>query len=226
MALPTENTALGDYFDDLLYTGAYLAGSKGHQGQGKKVLEARKTLEQQVAARNARHDERVLAAVAEAIAWDVLAEPLESFERQVDAHFDRDRAGYGAVFPRTKAVMLATKGAALRAKVFEPVLAFARKANKDKLGAAGKELWAAWGEYAQAAAASDKADQALSRAIAEVGRTKRRGVVLMRETEGALRAHYAATPKAWKKVFRKRAAAKAGGTDAPAPPPASTATGG
>ena len=35
MALPTETSAMSEYFDDLLFTGAYLSGSRGLAPLGK-----------------------------------------------------------------------------------------------------------------------------------------------------------------------------------------------
>ena len=67
MALPTETSAMSEYFDDLLFTGAYLNGSPGLAPLGKKVLEARKKVQQTMAARNERSDQVVHANVAQAV---------------------------------------------------------------------------------------------------------------------------------------------------------------
>ena len=182
------------------------------------MLDARKKVQQAMAARNERSDQVVLANVAQAIAWDAMRAPLESLQRQATAHFDEDRVGHGKVFALSNAVLLQTsKGA--RPKAFQSVVTFAKRGGlPGKLGAAAKEFGSAWESYLSAAAGAEGAASALSAAVAAVGLARRQGIVVMRETEGTLRTKYAETPKEWRKFFRTKAKAKAKREAAPSAP--------
>lgn len=203
MALPTETTALVDYFDDLLFTGAYLSGTKGLAPLGKRVLDARKKVQRAVQGRNEKRDALVLANVAQSIAWESVREPLESLERQTDAHFDKDRAGYAKVFALKTSVLLRASESS-RGTALGSVVTFATSRPPAKAGDAAREFAQAWKAYTDAATASATAGKALSAAIGELSLAKREGVVLMRETDGTLRAKFAHDPKQARRFFRTK----------------------
>lgn len=213
MAIPNENTALDEYFDDLLFTGAYLSGSRGLAPLGKKVLAARKKVQEAVAMRNDANDEWMLAHVAQVVAWDALKEPLESLERHADAHFDRDRKGLRDVFKGSVPALLRTTQPN-RVDALRSVVEFVAKAHTGKLGVAAKEFREAWEQYQEAAKTEASADEKLTKAVAAVAEAKRRGVVAMRETDGSLRTTFAEQPGQARKFFRNKGG-KAQGDGAP-----------
>lgn len=225
MALPTETTAFDKYFDALLYTGARLSGTKGLAALGKKVLDARTAVQKSVVARNDANDADVLANVAQDMAWDEMASPLASFERQVTAYFDDDRAGYKAVFPLTVAALLRSNES-VRPRAFAPVIAFAKKSgHQGRLAAAARDLVEAWGEYETVSNRQQVTAERLRNAYAALAAAKRQGVVVMREVEGTLRAKFAEEPKLWKRFFSSNAALKKKASQSAQPEPA-RATGG
>lgn len=218
MALPSETTAFDKYFDALLYTGARLSATKGLTTLGRKVLDARSGVQKNIVARNEANDADVLANVAQDIAWEGMAAPLASFDRQVTAHFDDDRDGYKAVFPLTQAALLRSVES-VRQRALAPVIAFARKSgHQGRMAAAAKALVAAWDEYVEADARQQATAARLRKAYADLAAAKRHGVIVMREVEGSLRAKFAEEPKKWKRFFRSGTAMKKSAVEAPPEP--------
>lgn len=202
MALPSEVTALDTYFDEMLFTGAYLSATKGLAALGKKVLDARAKVTASVAGRNVKKDAVVLADVAQAIAWDAVAAPLVSLANHAVGYFDKVPGGYKEVFPLTTKQLL-NLPISLRDKTFKPIVALANKRGlPQSMVPAAKEFAVTWAEYATAAAAATTGALELAKAIGAVSLAKRQGVVVMREVEGLLRSKFADNPSEWKKFFR------------------------
>jgi hypothetical protein len=173
---------------------------------GKYPLTVRKAVQAAVTARNDARDAWMLASVAQTVAWDALREHLESFERQVAAHFDKDRKGYQQVFASTVPALLRTPPSG-REDALKDVIAYAGKSgHSGKVASTGKELAAAWAHYQVEARAEKEATARLDQAVDAVLEAKRNGLVAMRETDGKLRSHFAAEPALAKRFFRSKPA--------------------
>jgi len=205
MSLPTETTALEAVFEDSLFTGAYLSGTKDPAELppiGKKVLDTRDKLQGAVNVRTKARDRATLANVAQAIAWDGLRSPVESLERQVDAFFDKDRKGYSGVLVQTPSALLRVPESS-REEAFKPLVEFAKQTGlQGKVAAAAKAFLSAWDEYREAATRSAAAQAEFAKAVEAVATAKHGVVVAMRSADGSLRSINAENPKAGRKFFR------------------------